>query len=325
MDKKEKYAIGVDLGGTSIKLGIVSNKGKIVRKYSLETLADKGPEAVITQIKKGIKELLREGKKYKINGIGIGSPGVVSVRKGTVENPPNFNNWKKVNLVKIIEKEFKKKTVIENDANAAAIGELMFRPGKKLDDFIFVTLGTGVGGGIILNGKIFRGETGGAGEIGHTTIDFAGPKCNCGSVGCIEAYLGNNYLIQRVKKQLEERPDSKLHEMAGQDLNLLTPKLINDAAEKGDEFAKSVIKETGTLLGYAIANSINLLDVANVIIGGGVAGFGKPLFDAVELSVKERTLKSLGVRVKIYPAKLKNEAGIKGASALVYYNSAWKI
>lgn len=325
MDKKEKYAIGVDLGGTSIKFGIVSSKGKIALKYSLETMADQGPDAVISQIKKGIKELLKENKKYKINGIGIGSPGVVSVKKGTVENPPNFYNWKKINLVKIIEKEFKKKTVIENDANAAAIGELMFRPGSKLDDFIFITLGTGVGGGIMLNGKIFRGETGGAGEIGHMTIDYAGPKCNCGSIGCIEAYLGNNYLIERVKIKLSGHPESKLHELAGMDMDALTPKIINQAAESGDEFAKSVIIETGTLLGYALANVVNLLDVSSIIIGGGVAGFGKPLFDAVERSAKERSLKSLGVRVKVYPAKLKNEAGIKGASALVYYNSAWKL
>ncbi|HEX3074269.1 MAG TPA: ROK family protein [Ignavibacteriales bacterium] len=325
MDKKEKYAIGVDLGGTSIKLGIVSNKGKIVQKYSLATMADKGPDAVMSQIKKGIKELLKENKKYKINGIGIGSPGVVSVRKGTVENPPNFSNWKKVNVVKIIEKEFKKKTVIENDANAAAIGELMFRPGKKLDDFIFITLGTGVGGGIILNGKIFRGETGGAGEVGHMTIDYAGPKCNCGSYGCVESYLGNNYLIGRVKKQLAEHPESKLHELAGQDYEMLTPKLISEAAEMGDVFAHSIITESGALLGYAIANVVNLLDVANIVIGGGVAGFGKPLFDAVEIAAKERALKSLSARIKIYPAKLKNEAGIKGASALVYYNSAWKL
>lgn len=320
MKKMKKYAVGVDLGGTSIKIGIVSKEGKIIAKTAVETLADMGPKTVVNQIKKGINSLL-PGYKKEIEGIGIGSPGIVSIEKGTVENPPNLNNWKKVQLGDLIESEFKIKVIVENDANAAAIGELIFGAGRKLNDFIMVTLGTGVGGGIIIDRKIYRGEIGAAGELGHTTIDYNGPQCNCGAKGCVETFVGNSYLVDRVVKEIQGKKDSKIFELLNNNLDYLTPKIISDAAQSGDEFAKGVIVDTGRFLGYGLASSVNILDISKIVIGGGVAGFGKLLFDSIENTVKERTLKSLQSRVKILPAKLRNEAGILGASSLVFYKA----
>lgn len=320
MAKSEKYAIGVDLGGTNIKIGIVSEKGKIIEKVSLSSKADLGPEKVIKQIKIGIKEILSKNKN-KIRGIGIGSPGVVSVKKGTVENPPNFPGWTKINLGNIISKEFGIDCHVENDANAAAIGEMIFGSGKKYNSFVMITLGTGVGGGIIINRKLYRGEIGAAGEVGHITINYNGPRCNCGSHGCIEAYVGNNYLISKVKSDLAASPNPKVLKLVKNDLDLLTPLIINKAAEEGDAFAKAVINEMGVQIGSALASVSNLLDVSTFIIGGGVSGFGKPLFTAINKSLVERVITSLKNRVKVLPAKLKNEAGIKGASALVFYKS----
>lgn len=320
MAKKEKYIIGVDLGGTYIKLGIVSSSGKIKRKISIDTKAEGGPDKVINQIKKGIKELLSKNK-LNIQGIGIGAPGVVTIKKGTVENPPNLPGWTKVNLGRIIEKEFKIKVFVENDANAAAIGEMIFGAGKKIDSFVMITLGTGVGGGIIFERRLFRGEFGAAGEVGHMTIDYKGPRCNCGSYGCIEAFAGNNYLINRVKEELRENKNSRLWKDAGPELKMLTPRMIDDAADAGDEFAAAAVKDLGTFIGSALASVSNLLDVSTFIIGGGVAGFGKPLFVSIEKTAKERVLTPLRHRVKVIPAKLKNDAGIKGASALVFYKS----
>ncbi len=320
MAKSEKYAIGVDLGGTSIKLGIVAQSGKIIKKASLDTLAEEGPKSVISQIKKGIYELLQD-KKVNIQGIGIGSPGVVSVKKGTVENPPNFPGWEKINLGKLIQKEFDIDVFVENDANAAAIGEMIFGAGKKYKDFVMVTLGTGVGGGIIWQREIFRGEFGAAGEVGHITIDLNGPKCNCGSHGCIEAYLGNHYLVRRIQNRLQDHPHSKIWALINHDVNNLTPRLMQQAAEDNDEFAQSIVHEMGRNLGAALASVSNLLDISNFIIGGGVAGFGEPLFNATKEMIKERVLTPLKPRVNVIPAKLKNDAGIKGASALVFYKS----
>ncbi|NCQ18911.1 MAG: hypothetical protein COZ80_06990 [Ignavibacteria bacterium CG_4_8_14_3_um_filter_37_9] len=319
MSKLEKYAIGVDLGGTYIKFGVVTEKGKIVRKTFVDTKAEGGPESVLKQMKKGLKEMLNQNE-IKIEGIGIGSPGIVSKKKGTVENPPNIPGWGKVQLGHLIEKNFKLATFVENDANAAAIGELIFGAGKNHKSFVMITLGTGVGGGIILNKKLFRGDFGAAGEIGHITIDINGPKCGCGSYGCIETYAGNGYIIQRVKEELKQHQDSKIAELISDDFNALTPKVISIAAEFGDPFANEVIKNLGKNIGFALASVSNLLDVSTFIIGGGVAGFGKVLLDTISNSLKERVLKSLVSRCKVLPAKLKNEAGIKGASSLVFYS-----
>ena len=320
MAKSDKYTIGVDLGGTSIKVGIVSEKGKITKKISVETKAANGPDAVIEQIKKGISQINEKSKK-KIYGIGIGAPGIVSIKKGTVENPPNFPEWKKVNLGRIIEKEFDKKVYVENDANAAAIGELIFGAGKKYDSFIMITLGTGVGGGIIIERQIYRGEFGAAGEIGHVSIDHNGPKCNCGSTGCIESYVGNHYLVSRIGKELSDHTNSKIWELIDDDLEKLTPKIIDLASEAGDAYAQSVVKQMGFYIGCALASVSNLLDISTFIIGGGVSGFGKPLFDSIKETASTRVLTPLRNRVEVYSAKLKNDAGIKGASALVFYKS----
>lgn len=313
-----KYAVGVDLGGTSIKFGLVSESGKIKKKFSLDSNASKGPDAVIEQIKKGIAQLINT--KNKIAGIGIGTPGAVIKKKGTVENPPNFKGWESIPLGSIIKNEFNKKVYVENDANAAAIGELIFGAGKKMDNFIMVTLGTGVGGGIIINRKIYRGESGAAGEIGHVSINEKGKKCNCGSRGCIETYVGNNYLIEQVKKELPRHKDSKLNKLISEG-NTLTPKLIHDAYLLNDAFAELIITDMGQKLGSALASIVNVLDISKIIIGGGVAGFGDILFDTIENTVKERVMKPISPRIEIKPAKLKNEAGIKGASALVFYKS----
>jgi glucokinase len=316
---KEKYVIGVDLGGTKVKLGIVSSSGRIVKKLSVSTLANEGAEKSISQIIKGIKEL-KKGNKKNIIGIGIGSPGVVSLKKGTVEIAPNLPGWEKVHLGKIITKEFSLPTFVENDANAAATGELIYGSGRKLNSFIMVTLGTGVGGGIIYNKKLFRGDFGAAGEIGHITIDKNGPKCKCGSFGCLETYLGNNYITKNVKEELKNNKDSKIFELIDNDLEKLSPRIINEASLLNDEFSKKVIRDLGETLGCGLASIINVFDISNIIIGGGVAGFGRPLIKATKDSIKKRVLTSLKPRVKVLQANLKNNAGIKGASSLVFYS-----
>jgi glucokinase len=320
MAKTEKYAIGVDLGGTNIKIGIVSEKGDLIKNISVKTEADCGPKKVISNIEIGIEEIL-DKNKFKIQGIGIGCPGVVSIKKGVVENAPNLPGWKNVKLGPILKNKFEYKIHLENDANAAAIGELIFGSGKKIDSFIMVTLGTGVGGGIVFNKKIFRGEFGAAGEIGHISIDVNGPKCNCGSTGCIEAYAGNSYLKEQIRSELKNYPDSKVWQLIGNDLIKVSPRIIQAAAEKNDVYAKFVIERMGKQLGAALASLSNLLDISTFIIGGGVAGFGKPLFDSIRLTISERVLIPLRPRVLVIPAKLQNEAGIKGASSLVFYNN----
>ena len=320
MVDSNKYVVGVDLGGTSIKFGIVSDSGKLIKKSSMKTEAEKGPKSVIENIKKGIHSFI-SNKKYNIEGIGIGCPGVVTPNSGTVENPPNFPGWNRVNIGKIISEEFHKQVFVDNDANAAAIGELIFGSGKRYNSFIMVTLGTGVGGGIIIDKKIYHGDKGAAGEIGHISIDYNGPKCNCGSYGCIEAYAGNQYLRERVRNELKNHPESEMWKLIENDLSKVSPRNVQYAAELGDAFAKTVIVNLGVQLGSAFASLCNVLDISVLIIGGGLAGFGKPLFDSMEKTVIKRVMAPIKPRVKVLPAQLKNDAGIKGASALVFHRN----
>ncbi len=320
MAKTEKLVLGVDLGGTNIKIGIVSQEGKILTKNDVKTEAHLGPKTVIKNIEKGINEILKN-KKIKLSGIGIGAPGIVSTKKGIVQNPPNLPGWDEIPLGAILKKKFGVKVNVENDANAAAIGELIFGAGKKYSSFVMVTLGTGVGGGIIYNRKLYRGEIGGAGEIGHISINPNGPRCNCGSTGCIEAYAGNHYLKEFVKKDLKNHPSSKIWELVNNDLEKVSPRMIQMAAELGDVYAKEIILDLGVNLGIAFSSLSNVLDISTFIIGGGVAGFGKPLFTSIKTTMISRVLTPLKNRINIVPAKLKNEAGILGASSLVFYNT----
>ena len=317
---KDKFAVGVDIGGTNIKLGIISDTGKIVKKALVETKGEGGPDVVVSQIKKGINELLSKNDR-KIIGIGIGCAGTVDQKKGIVENPPNLPKWDKVPLGSLIKKAFGYNVFLDNDANAAAIGEMHFGAGRKLESFIMVTLGTGIGGGIIINRQIYHGDFGAAGEIGHTVIDYNGPKCNCGSYGCIEAYVGNHYLVKRIQGELKNKPDTKIWDLINHDIEKLSPRVIDEAAQAGDEYAKSIIIQLGDYLGCAFASLANILDISTFIVGGGVAGFGKPLFDAAQKMAAERALLSLRKRIKVLPAKLKNDAGIQGSSALVFYKT----
>lgn len=317
--KKEKYALGVDIGGTNIKIGVVSDSGKIVFKTMLPTNRKGGPDEVISQLKKGIKSILAE-KKYKIKGIGIGAAGSVTSKKGTVSNPPNVPGWKVVNIVKIIKDEFNISVFIDNDANSAAIGEMLFGAGKKNNSFALITLGTGVGGGLIIDRKIFQGSTGAAGEIGHISIDHNGRKCNCGSYGCVEAYVGNHYLMKIVKEELVEHKNSKILKLINNDTKLLTPIIINKAAKSGDKYAKQIVERVGYYVGCALSSVANLLDIDTFIIGGGVSAFGKPLTDSIKKSLRNNVLKVLKSRIKVSQAKLKNDAGMIGAASLVFYN-----
>ena len=316
------YAIGIDLGATNIKAGVVDKKGKLLDQYSIDSKANKGPIVVIQQMNFAIQELLGKHKQSECYGIGIGSPGVVSVEEQIVRHPPNFTDWNEVMLGKAIRKVFPLPVFIDNDANVAAIGEAKYGAGRQYRDFIFVTWGSGVGGGIILNQKIYHGPHGGAGEIGHLTIDYNGPLCNCGSRGCIESYIGQRYLSQRTRTVLENLPKdhhiSRIEELAGGNLSRIDPYIISKAAEQGDVIARSILEEAGELLGYALASVLNVLDLRVVVVGGGIASAPQFVFKAIEASIRSRVLQTHRPAVRVLKAELENTAGIVGAASLVF-------
>lgn len=319
MLSNRKFAIGVDIGGTKVKFGVVDDSGALLQDHLVPTEAVQGPNHVVEQIAKGVRHLLDKAGDIQGDfiGIGIGAPGTVDLDGGTVKYPPNFPNWGMFRLGDEIKKIFNVRVEVDNDANAAAVGEAKFGAGVGHPNFIMITLGTGVGGGIIMDGKIFRGTTGGAGELGHISIDYNGPRCNCGNYGCIEAYVGQRYVSKRTVERLKDHPESKIIALAKGDMSKVEPYLISVAANQGDEFALEVFKEMGTLIGVALATILNILDYRLVIVGGGVANAGKPLFDAMNESTRSRVLAPMREEVQVVPAKLGNHAGILGAAALV--------
>ena len=311
------YAIGVDLGGTTIKTGIVSSDGKIIFQSKFPSFGEQGPKAVITQIRKSIEEVLPHAKGKTLRGIGIGSPGIVDEKGGIVKDPPNFADWHNVALGNAVTKIFRLNTKVENDANVAAIAEAKFGAGKRYPNFLFVIWGTGVGGGIILNGGMYRGPFGGAGEIGHVCIDYNGLQCNCGAQGCVEAYVGQRYLSQRTVGRLKNHPRSLILKLVDGDVSKVEPKYISQAALKGDKLAREIFTEAGTLLGVALGSVLNTVDVRVIIIGGGISAAGDFVFAAVKKSVQMHVMKPMREDITVLPARLGNSAGILGAAGLV--------
>ncbi len=313
-----KLAIGVDLGATTVKTGLVSSDGRILYQSKLPSRGNEGPAAVVKQIETSVRDALQHSKGKEIAGIGVGAPGIVN-DVGLVQAPPNFSNWDAVPLADELRKFFDDMKIrVENDANAAAIAESKFGAGVDHPNFLFVIWGTGVGGGIILNGQIFRGPTGGAGEIGHICIHHEGPQCNCGSRGCVEAHVGQRYLSKRTAEQLGLHPKSRILDLVDGDVSKIEPYFIAQAAHDGDELAQKILIEAGTLLGVAIGSVMNTLDLRVSIIGGGISAAGDFVMQAIKKSVQAHVLKPLKPDIQILPAKLGNNAGILGAAGLVF-------
>jgi glucokinase len=268
---------------------------------------------VLRRIASGIEPLL--GAHPDVASIGLGLPGVVNDR-GDVSYPPNFRGWEVV----AVEQELRPilrtdlPIAVENDANVAALAEAHAGSGREHRHFLFITLGTGVGGCIIHDGAIWRGATGGAGEIGHVSVDFNGRPCNCGSRGCIEAYIGHRYMSTLALERLGDSRSSSLRSLADSGREL-EPKLINEAAESGDSFAREFLADMGDMLGAAIASAMNLCDLHLAIVGGGTSRAGQYLIEPARRSLRARVLRSIA-DADLRVAHLSNDAGIIGAALL---------
>lgn len=287
----KKYTIGIDLGGTYTKIALIGQGGRILERREFLTKAFKDKNALINAIAANINQLKKKG----VRGIGIGAPGLVDSKNGIVHYLTNIAGWKDVNLKKELEKRTGIKTCVDNDVNLMALAEARYGAGKNAASIFCVTLGTGVGGGIVINGEVYRGNTQSAGEIGHISIDANGPKCNCGRRGCVEAYVGNNYITKRTH---------------------VTPDLLTKLAMQGNKRAKNIWKETAEYLGRGLVMVINVFDPAVIVIGGGMAGAGRFLFDPLKEYVRANALSIPAKKVKIVKAKLGNDAGVIGAAEL---------
>lgn len=306
------YVIGIDLGGTKISGALGDLEGNILSQYTMPTLATEGEQAVLGRIIEVIEKVMVDARKTneEIKAIGIGSPGPLDARKGVIIVTPNLP-FKNFELIKPIRDKFNIPTYLDNDANVAAIGEYMLGAGKGTRNMVYITVSTGVGGGAIVEGKIYRGSTSNALEIGHTTILPDGPRCNCGNYGCIEALSSGTAIARQAKEVVDCGISTSL-----QNYESLTSYEVFVEANKGDKVAKEILEKSFTYLGIGVANIITSFDPDMVVIGGGVSKGGQILFDIVQSEVDKRCFKTMSEHTKIVPAKLGTDAGVVGAVAL---------
>ena len=312
------YRIGVDLGGTNIATGVIDENYKIIGRGKVKTRAPRPAEAIFDSIKEAIDmAIVNAGISYaEVKSIGIGTPGSVNQDTGAIEFSNNLQ-FRNVPAKEMLEELLKKPVYLENDANAAALGEAVAGCGNGVKDFVAVTLGTGVGSGIIIDGKIYRGSNFCGGEMGHMVINVDGIPCNCGRKGCWEKYASATALVAQAVEAMEGNRDSLLWKTCEGDLNKVDGKSIFDALDMGDAVAKAVVDRYLYYVSIGLANVINALQPEAVCIGGGISGQGEKILKPIRDIVKaERYSVYADKQAAIIPAALGNDAGIIGAALL---------
>jgi glucokinase len=335
--------IGVDLGGTQVRAALVQD-GKLLSRVGYLTEDEAGFEAVMRRIKDAISEAARLGgvPLERVAGIGIGAPGPLDSRTGILFAPPNLKGWHNVPLRQILYDEFSLPVFLGNDANLAGLGEHVYGAGRGVADMVYVTVSTGIGGGVIIGGRILEGVSGTAGEIGHMTIDIRGPRCNCGNTGCLEVLASGTAIARRAAEAIEEglgagmlavarelaAQKSPLTDLAGH--SRISPQaetaplpqeaevdasMVVEAARRGDQVAAGIMRRAAENVGVGMVNIIHLFNPALIVIGGGVSKAGPLLFEPVERVVRERALDVPRNAVRIVRAELGENVGLLGAAA----------
>lgn len=296
--------IGLDLGGTAVKAAAVDPRGRLLA-WDEVVLEDRAPKAVASLMSRMAKSL-HETAGGRLRGIGVGTPGPIDFERGVVTIAPNLPGWRNVPLARMVGSLVRARTVIENDANAAAYGESWLGAGRGCRSVVLYTLGTGIGGGIVLEGRVWHGQNGGAGELGHVPVVPNGRTCSCGARGCVEAYASAKSVTKRFRSLLARRRRSRA---TGRDA-----REICDAARRGDPLAREVIEEAGRFLGLGVAGMVNAINPEIVILGGGMSAAGEPLFGSVRAAVRAHVLAPLRKGLRVVRARLGNQAGAIGAA-----------
>ncbi|MBN2632934.1 MAG: ROK family protein [Bacteroidales bacterium] len=312
----KKVVAGVDIGGTNTVFGLVDENGKVLSHGTFKTTDYPKVENFVTTLASEIKKLLAAKKEYELAGIGIGAPDA-NYHRGTIEHAPNLA-WKGiVPLADLIKKKINVPVAVTNDANAAAMGEMIFGGAKKMKDFIVLTLGTGLGSGIVIDGKMVYGHTGFAGELGHMTVVPNGRECGCGRKGCLETYASATGLVKTVIQLMSEmRDESPLRDIPP---SKLTSKKIAEAAANNDPVAVRAMNETAAILGFGIINAIVFSSPEAIFLFGGLAQAGDLLFKPVRAYLKKNNYVLMKDTVKILPSEISESNGaVLGSAALIW-------
>ncbi|MFA5286792.1 MAG: ROK family protein [Candidatus Omnitrophota bacterium] len=300
----KKYIIAIDLGGTNLKVALLDLQYRIKDKEIMGTRSFLEKDELISGIIHAINRVIKYNNldKTDILGVGLGLPGPVDAKSGVVHFFPNIPGWREVPLRDMLRNRVGLPVFLDNDAKIMALAEHRLGSAKGFSNVLCMTLGTGIGGGIIIGGKLYRGFNNAAGEVGHLPINEHGLSCNCGRTGCLEAYIGNNKIIKDARKEFKR--NISLEELSA-------------LAAKGNKRAIKIWNKVGRRLGFALAGVVNLLNLDAIVMGGGVANAGKILFDSTKESLKKQAMSVHGSHVKIFKAKLGNNAGLIGAAIVV--------
>ncbi len=318
-----KIAVGIDIGGTNIKTVLASEEGEVLlsHKVPTPTVTPKSTERLETLFVNNLKDFLNDASAKKVisaaselAGIGIGIAGLIDRKKGKIIQSPNISAINGVPLREVFEKEFSLPVLLENDANAYAYGEKWIGSGKDFDNFIVLTLGTGLGGGLIYKGKLYEGPL----EVGHMVIVPSGRYCTCGNSGCLESYASGRAIVDRAISSLEKGTESMLSKCCDGNIYKITPELVYETALEGDNLSREVFREVGQFLGIGVANLINVLGLDAVIIGGGLIGGWDMFIEELSKEAHKRAFKLLSTDVKILKSTLTKDGGSVGAAGLLF-------
>src|SRR6185312_4874630 len=314
-DARDAFTIGIDLGGTNLRIAAVAGDGRILEKIGLDTEVSEGRERVVEDMCAAVTEIEQRLPGARMLGIGIGVPGIINLVNGTIRQSPNLPGWSEFPVRDDIERRLRTHVILENDANAAAIGEKWAGRGRDAAGLCMITVGTGIGGGLILNGRVWHGMDGMAGELGHMTIDPNGALCGCGNLGCIEAYAAAGAITRMAMAAIRMGRSPALVREA-EDLGDLTAEIVYIKAKQGDTVAREIFEMVGRSLGVGIANLINIFNLPLYVVGGGVARAWDVFAPAMMAEVRKRSLVYRSTATRIEASALGAEAGLLGAAYL---------
>ena len=317
LNSKAYYSIGVDLGTLYTTVAITDLLGGVETRIEYPTNCQQDKDKIIKKLIATIHNIVKDfGIQWKkISGIGVAAPGLID-KEGTMLITPNFS-WRDTPLRKILKREFYIPVFVDNNVNAMALAESEFGKGQGVKNFVFINVGMGIGAGVVINGELFHGESNCTGEIGHTTVDYNGPKCSCGNNGCLEVMASGPAIAKRAIKAIKEGEKSLISELVNYDLNQISAEIVATAANQGDKLGRSIMEETGEYLGTGVANIVNLFNPELVIVGGGVARAGDLIFEPLKKAVQQRAFSVSAEVAKIIPVSLGKDCTVIGAAALV--------
>src|SRR5882672_8528651 len=316
---KENYVVGIDLGGTKILAGLFDGSLECIGTAKVSTKAQRGMETVISRIDRCVRDAVDEAdlSMKQVAGLGIGAPGAVDFETGNVIFAPNMEGWKDVPLKKDLEKQLGVPVFVENDANIGVLGVHVSELKGKPKNVVGIFVGTGIGGGLIINGELFSGFNHTAGEIGHMVIDINGPKCGCGNKGCFEALASRTAIFQRIKAGIKAGEKTMLTEMLGDGLEDLRSGDLRKAIRRGDKFTAKIIEQTAEYIGIGVANLVNIFNPEVVVLGGGVMeALSDEMMSVITKTAKDHAMPGTMKGVEIIASKRGDNAGITGAAVL---------